>query len=118
MTGVQSRAFTTDTDGGVLTLTFDLPGEKVNTLGQGMIAQFDALLDEIEGDEAVKAVVEINDGQSVTAAELIALCKEKLGSVMAPKTIDFVSSLPRSTVGKVLKKDLREQYWHHLSGQG
>jgi acyl-CoA synthetase (AMP-forming)/AMP-acid ligase II len=61
--------------------------------------------------EAVKAVVELNSGQSVTADELIALCKQKLGSVMAPKTVDFVASLPRSTVGKVLKKDLREQYW-------
>jgi acyl-CoA synthetase (AMP-forming)/AMP-acid ligase II len=61
--------------------------------------------------EAVKAVVELNPGQSVTAEEIIALCKEKLGSVMAPKSVDFVASLPRSTVGKVLKKDLREQYW-------
>jgi acyl-CoA synthetase (AMP-forming)/AMP-acid ligase II len=61
--------------------------------------------------EAVKAVVELNPSQSVTAEEIIALCKEKLGSVMAPKTVDFVASLPRSSVGKVLKKDLREQYW-------
>ena len=61
--------------------------------------------------EAVKAVIELNPGQTVTAEEIIALCKEKLGSVMAPKTVDFVASLPRSTVGKVLKKDLREQYW-------
>ena len=61
--------------------------------------------------EAVKAVVELNPGQSVTADELIALCKEKLGSVMAPKTVDFIPALPRSTVGKVLKKDLRESYW-------
>jgi acyl-CoA synthetase (AMP-forming)/AMP-acid ligase II len=61
--------------------------------------------------EAVKAVVELNEGQSVSAEELIALCKEQLGSVMAPKTVDFVGSLPRSTIGKVLKKDLREQYW-------
>jgi acyl-CoA synthetase (AMP-forming)/AMP-acid ligase II len=61
--------------------------------------------------EAVKAVVELNEGQSVSAEELIALCKEQLGSVMAPKTVDFVGSLPRSTVGKVLKKDLREQHW-------
>jgi acyl-CoA synthetase (AMP-forming)/AMP-acid ligase II len=61
--------------------------------------------------EAVKAVIELNAGQSVTAEEIIALCKEKLGSVMAPKSVDFVASLPRSTVGKVLKKDLREQYW-------
>ncbi len=61
--------------------------------------------------EAVKAVVELNEGQSATEEEIIALCKEKLGSVMAPKTVDFVASLPRSTVGKVLKKDLREHYW-------
>jgi acyl-CoA synthetase (AMP-forming)/AMP-acid ligase II len=61
--------------------------------------------------EAVKAVVELNPGQNVTADELIALCKEKLGSVMAPKTVDFIPALPRSTVGKVLKKDLRESYW-------
>jgi acyl-CoA synthetase (AMP-forming)/AMP-acid ligase II len=61
--------------------------------------------------EAVKAVVELNPGCSVAADELIALCKEKLGSVKAPKSVDFVPALPRSTVGKVLKKDLRAQYW-------
>ncbi|WP_028218047.1 class I adenylate-forming enzyme family protein [Paraburkholderia oxyphila] len=61
--------------------------------------------------EAVKAVVELNAGQSVSADELVALCKEKLGSIKAPKSVDFVVALPRSTVGKVLKKDLREQYW-------
>ncbi len=61
--------------------------------------------------EAVKAVIELNAGQTVTGQQIIALCKQKLGSVMAPKTVDFVASLPRSTVGKVLKKDLREQFW-------
>jgi acyl-CoA synthetase (AMP-forming)/AMP-acid ligase II len=61
--------------------------------------------------EAVKAVVELNPGQDVSAEELIDLCKERLGSVMAPKSVDFVPSLPRSTVGKVLKKDLRARYW-------
>ncbi len=61
--------------------------------------------------EAVKAVVELNVGQTVAADELIALCKDRLGSVKAPKSVDFVESLPRSPVGKVLKKDLRERYW-------
>ena len=61
--------------------------------------------------EAVKAVVELNAGQQVSEDELITLCKEKLGSVKAPKTIDFVAALPRSPVGKVLKKDLRAKYW-------
>jgi acyl-CoA synthetase (AMP-forming)/AMP-acid ligase II len=61
--------------------------------------------------EAVKAVVELNPGQSVGAEELIALCKARLGSVMAPKSVDFVASLPRSPVGKVLKKELRKPFW-------
>ncbi len=61
--------------------------------------------------EAVKAVVELNAGQQVTAEELIALCKEKLGGVKAPKSVDFIDILPRSAAGKVLKKDLRQTYW-------
>jgi acyl-CoA synthetase (AMP-forming)/AMP-acid ligase II len=67
--------------------------------------------------EAVKAVVELNPGQSATAEEIIALCKAKLGGVMAPKSVDFVVSLPRSPVGKVLKKDLRKQYWEGAQRQ-
>ncbi len=65
--------------------------------------------------EAVKAVVEVNPGETVTEEELIALCKSSLGSVRAPKTVDFVEALPRSTVGKVLKKDLRDSYWAESS---
>lgn len=61
--------------------------------------------------EAVKAVVELKAGQTVSGDELIALCKEKLGSVKSPKSVDFIPSLPRSPVGKVLKKDLRQEYW-------
>ncbi|HIJ61626.1 MAG TPA: AMP-binding protein [Rhodospirillaceae bacterium] len=64
--------------------------------------------------EAVKAVVEVKAGTTVTAEDLIALCKDRLGGVKTPKSIDFLDSLPRSPVGKVLKKDLRQAYW---SGQ-
>jgi acyl-CoA synthetase (AMP-forming)/AMP-acid ligase II len=64
--------------------------------------------------EAVKAVVELKPGCQATAGELIALCKERLGSVKAPKSVDFVPTLPRSPAGKVLKKDLREPYWRHV----
>ena len=61
--------------------------------------------------EAIRAVVELNPGESVSDKELIALCKEKIGSVKAPKAIDFVELLPRSSNGKVLKRTLRDQYW-------
>ncbi len=61
--------------------------------------------------EAVKAVIELKPGASAEPDEIIALCKNKLGSVKAPKSVDFVASLPRSPVGKVLKKDIRARYW-------
>jgi acyl-CoA synthetase (AMP-forming)/AMP-acid ligase II len=63
--------------------------------------------------ESVIAVVELKPGASVDGHELITLCKERLGSVKAPKQIDFVVTLPRSPVGKVLKKDLRALYWQN-----
>lgn len=61
--------------------------------------------------EAVKAVVELKPGMIASDEELIVFCREQLGGVKTPKSIDFVESLPRSPVGKVLKKDLREAYW-------
>ena len=61
--------------------------------------------------EAVKAVIELKDGASADSDEIIALCKAKLGSVKAPKSVDFWKSLPRSPVGKVRKKDIRETFW-------
>jgi acyl-CoA synthetase (AMP-forming)/AMP-acid ligase II len=61
--------------------------------------------------EAVTAVVEPNPGAQVDAAELIALCKDRLGSIRAPKHVDVVETLPRSANGKVLKRTIRERYW-------
>jgi acyl-CoA synthetase (AMP-forming)/AMP-acid ligase II len=61
--------------------------------------------------EAVKAVVELKPGAQASEAELIAVAKDKLGGVKAPKSVDFTASLPRSPVGKVLKRDLRAPYW-------
>ena len=57
--------------------------------------------------EAVKAVIELKPGAAAEPEEIIALCKDRLGSVKAPKSVDFVATLPRSPVGKVLKKDIR-----------
>ncbi|MCW3840927.1 AMP-binding protein [Micromonospora yasonensis] len=60
--------------------------------------------------ERVTAVVEVKPGAEVDAADLIALCKQRVGSVKAPKEVLF-RQLPRSAVGKVLKRELREEYW-------
>jgi len=61
--------------------------------------------------EAVKAVVQLVPGKSVSTEEIIALCKKRIGSVKAPKSVDFVKNLPRNIRGKVLKRELRERYW-------
>lgn len=61
--------------------------------------------------EAVKAVIQLRPNQLVTPDALIAFVKERLGSVKAPKSVDIVETLPRSSVGKVLKKDVRKNYW-------
>ena len=61
--------------------------------------------------EAVKAVIQLKPGSDCVAEELVALCKAGLGSVKAPKSVDFIDDLPRSAAGKVLKVDLRKAYW-------
>ncbi|MCU1643923.1 MAG: Long-chain fatty acid--CoA ligase [Nocardia sp.] len=61
--------------------------------------------------EAVHAVVVPKPGHTVTAEQLIALVKAHKGSVWAPKTLDFVDTLPLNASGKVDKKALRAPYW-------
>ncbi|MDA9529024.1 class I adenylate-forming enzyme family protein [Bradyrhizobium sp. CCBAU 25338] len=61
--------------------------------------------------EAVTAVVELKPGQTLVEQELIEQCRLQLGSVKAPKKIVIWDALPRSTVGKVLKKDIRAHFW-------
>jgi acyl-CoA synthetase (AMP-forming)/AMP-acid ligase II len=61
--------------------------------------------------EAVKAVIETVPGKSINEQEIIALCKQKLGSVKAPKSVEVWETLPRSPVGKVLKKNIRSTFW-------
>ncbi|WP_103343136.1 acyl-CoA synthetase [Amycolatopsis sp. CA-126428] len=57
--------------------------------------------------ERVTAVVQLRPGTRLEAAELIAFVKERIGSVKAPKQIEIWPDLPRSTVGKVLKAEIR-----------
>ncbi len=61
--------------------------------------------------EAVKAVIELRAGLSVEAEEIVALCRERLGNMKAPKSVEFWDELPRSSIGKVLKREIRARYW-------
>jgi len=66
--------------------------------------------DEIWG-ESVKAVVVLQPGAQVDEAELIAFCQARIASYKKPKSVDFIDALPKSAYGKVLKRQLRDQYW-------
>ena len=57
--------------------------------------------------ERVTAAVQVRPGASVSPDELVAFAKERLGSVKAPKQVVLWADLPRSTVGKVLKSEVK-----------
>lgn len=61
--------------------------------------------------EVVKAVVVTRDGATVDDKELIDFCKARLADFKKPRSVDFVSELPRNSNGKLSRKDLRERYW-------
>lgn len=57
--------------------------------------------------ERVVAVLQLHAGRQVDPEEIKAFVKSRIGSVKAPKQIEVWLDLPRSKVGKVLKKDVR-----------
>ena len=59
--------------------------------------------------ERVTAVLQPRPGQTVTADEVQAFVKERLGSVKAPKQVEVWPDLPRSKVGKVLKPEIKSR---------
>lgn len=59
--------------------------------------------------ESVKAVVTVD--ADVAEAELIEWSRERLAHYKCPKTVDIKKELPRNPTGKILKRDLRKQYW-------
>ncbi|WP_454643827.1 AMP-binding protein [Bradyrhizobium liaoningense] len=61
--------------------------------------------------EAVKAVVQLKRGAQANADEIIALCRNRLGGVKTPKSVEFWDDLPRSPVGKVVRRSVRERFW-------
>jgi len=61
--------------------------------------------------EAVRAAVTLRPGVAVEANELIAFCKQRLARFKVPKGIDILPELPKSGVGKILRRALREPWW-------
>jgi long-chain acyl-CoA synthetase len=74
----------------------------VNDVGVGGVP------DEYQG-EAVKAWVVLKTGKQITADEIRAYCRKKLAGYKVPKHIEFTDTLPKTMVGKVLRRELVEK---------
>lgn len=69
--------------------------------------------DEKLGEE-VKAVVVLKKGEKASQEEIMKFCEERLANYKKPKSVDFVDELPKTPSGKILKRELRTQYWKRL----
>jgi long-chain acyl-CoA synthetase len=59
--------------------------------------------------EIIKAYIVLKEGESLTKTEVIAFCREKLANYKVPKQVEFRDDLPKSIVGKVLRRVIREE---------
>ncbi|RLC28358.1 MAG: long-chain fatty acid--CoA ligase [Deltaproteobacteria bacterium] len=64
--------------------------------------------DEYRG-ETVKAFVVLKPGETATEEEIIEFCRKKLAAYKTPKAVEFRDELPKSAVGKILRKVLRQE---------
>jgi len=65
------------------------------------------LPDEYRG-ETVKAFVKLKAGSTLTVEEILAFGKENLAPYKAPKAVEILDELPKSAVGKLLRRELRD----------
>ncbi|HKF35887.1 MAG TPA: AMP-dependent synthetase, partial [Ktedonobacteraceae bacterium] len=61
--------------------------------------------------ESVKAIIALRPGMTVTEEEVNVFCRQHLASYKKPRMVELVPELPKSAYGKILKRELREQYW-------
>jgi len=67
--------------------------------------------------EQVKVYVVLKEGESATEEEFLSYCKDKLAAYKLPTMIEFRDELPKTNVGKVLKKDLRAEEKDKTGGE-
>ncbi|GAA5170853.1 hypothetical protein GCM10023321_68590 [Pseudonocardia eucalypti] len=59
--------------------------------------------------ESVRAYVSLRPDAEVTAAELIEYCKGQMAAYKYPRSIEFLDELPKTTTGKILRRELRDR---------
>lgn len=61
--------------------------------------------------EAVKAIVVKKPNTKLTGEDVITYAKTQIANFKCPKTVDFIEALPRNASGKILRKELRKDFW-------
>jgi len=61
--------------------------------------------------EAVKAIVVMKPGKQAAASDIINFTRERIAGFKTPKSVEFISALPRNASGKILRRHLRDPYW-------
>jgi long-chain acyl-CoA synthetase len=59
--------------------------------------------------ETVKAIIVLKDGKEATKEEIIAHCRKNLAAYKVPRIVEFRNELPKTNVGKILRRALREE---------
>lgn len=59
--------------------------------------------------ETVKAFVVVKEGETLSEEEVSTYCKEKLAAYKVPKLIEFIAELPKTAVGKIMRRELRDR---------
>jgi acyl-CoA synthetase (AMP-forming)/AMP-acid ligase II len=61
--------------------------------------------------ERVHALVVPRGDARAAEEDIVAFCRRHIAHYKAPRTVEFVESLPKNPQGKILKKDIRARYW-------
>ena len=68
---------------------------------------------DLEWGEEVRALV-VRNSDSLDESDLIGHCSQHLASFKRPRSVVFIDQLPRNVMGKVMKRDLREEYGYPI----
>jgi long-chain acyl-CoA synthetase len=61
-----------------------------------------------DSQEIVKVFIVLHDDQTLSEEEIITFCRDKLTAYKVPKQIEFIKEIPKTNVGKVLRRELKE----------
>jgi len=59
--------------------------------------------------ESLRAFVVVKEGETLTQDEVVIFCKERLAAYKVPHEVVFLDELPKTVVGKILRRELRDK---------